>query len=72
MNAIYSNHTKYPGTASIYMKSTMPTTLKEFESVFPKLVDDLSEHAKEHGIPSNALKWYQDVRSLLFSYPTTP
>lgn len=41
----------------------MPTTLKEFESVFPKLVEDLTEHAKEHGIPSNALKWYQDVSS---------
>ncbi|KAI9880857.1 MAG: Farnesyl pyrophosphate synthetase [Pleopsidium flavum] len=38
----------------------MPTTLKEFESVFPKLVEDLSEHVRELGLPPNALKWYQD------------
>ncbi|KAI9779567.1 MAG: Farnesyl pyrophosphate synthetase [Candelina submexicana] len=37
----------------------MPTTLEEFESVFPKLLEDLSEHAKQYGIPQNALEWYQ-------------
>ena len=41
----------------------MPTPLEEFEAVFPKLVEDLTEHAKQHGIPSDALKWYQNVRS---------
>ncbi|KAL8651751.1 MAG: hypothetical protein Q9226_004566 [Calogaya cf. arnoldii] len=37
-----------------------PVTLKEFETVFPKLVDDLSQHCKQHGPPEDALKWYQD------------
>lgn len=39
----------------------MPTTLKEFEAVFPLLVEDLSQHAKSYGLPENALKWYQEV-----------
>ncbi|KAL8685077.1 MAG: hypothetical protein Q9218_007988, partial [Villophora microphyllina] len=37
-----------------------PITLEEFESVFPKLVEDLSQHSKQYGIPEDALKWYQD------------
>ncbi|KAL8735010.1 MAG: hypothetical protein Q9166_001135 [cf. Caloplaca sp. 2 TL-2023] len=37
-----------------------PITLKEFESVFPQLVDDLSQHCKKYGLPEDALKWYQD------------
>lgn len=39
-----------------------PITLKEFESVFPQLVDDLAEHCKQYGLPDNALQWYKDVR----------
>lgn len=38
-----------------------PVTLKEFETVFPQLVDDLSQHCKQYGPPEDALKWYQDV-----------
>ncbi|KAI4265346.1 MAG: hypothetical protein L6R38_009488 [Xanthoria sp. 2 TBL-2021] len=37
-----------------------PVTLKEFETVFPQLVDDLSQHCKQYGPPEDALKWYQD------------
>ncbi|KZF20197.1 ERG20 farnesyl diphosphate synthase [Xylona heveae TC161] len=37
----------------------MPTTLKEFESVFPKLLEVLSEHAQQYKLPTNALEWYQ-------------
>ncbi|KAL8877684.1 MAG: hypothetical protein Q9198_004343 [Flavoplaca austrocitrina] len=37
-----------------------PVSLKEFETVFPKLVDDLSQHCKQYGLPEDALKWYQD------------
>ncbi|KAH0547785.1 hypothetical protein FGG08_000042 [Glutinoglossum americanum] len=37
----------------------MPTTLKEFESVFPQLVDDLVGHAKAYGVPENGLNWYR-------------
>ena len=35
--------------------------LKDFEAVFPKLVKDLEEHAKQYNIPEEALKWYSDV-----------
>lgn len=38
-----------------------PVTLKEFESVFPRLVDDLTQHCKQYYLPEDALKWYQDV-----------
>lgn len=47
----------------------MPTTLKEFEAVFPSLVEDLSQHASTYKLPENALKWYLEVKmsSLQFS-----
>jgi len=35
------------------------TTLKEFESVFPKLVEDLLAHSKQYGLPEQALEWYR-------------
>ena len=41
-----------------------PTTLKEFESVFPSLVEDLTQQCKAYNLPGNALKWFQDVRFL--------
>jgi len=37
----------------------MPTTLKDFESVFPRLVEDLSQQCQQYGLPKNALEWYQ-------------
>ncbi|KAL8998621.1 MAG: hypothetical protein Q9169_002372 [Polycauliona sp. 2 TL-2023] len=37
-----------------------PVSLKEFETVFPQLVDNLSQHCKQYGLPEDALKWYQD------------
>jgi farnesyl diphosphate synthase len=37
------------------------TTLKEFESVFPKLVDDLLEHAKKYNLPEQFVAWYKAV-----------
>ncbi|KAI9822547.1 MAG: Farnesyl pyrophosphate synthetase [Pycnora praestabilis] len=37
----------------------MPITRREFEAVFPKLVGDVSDHAKQYGLPSNALEWYE-------------
>lgn len=40
----------------------MPTTLKEFEAVFPSLAEDLSQHATTFKLPENALKWFQEVR----------
>lgn len=34
---------------------------KKFEAVFPSLVEDLKENAKQYNLPANALKWYEDV-----------
>lgn len=38
-----------------------PISLKEFEAVFPQLVEDLTQHSKQYGLPEDALKWYQNV-----------
>jgi farnesyl diphosphate synthase len=38
----------------------MPTTLKQFESVFPKLVQDLKQHAEQYKLPTQALKWFEE------------
>ncbi|KAK3704611.1 Farnesyl pyrophosphate synthetase [Vermiconidia calcicola] len=37
----------------------MPTTLKEFETVFPKLVKDLKEHCEKYKLPDQALNWFE-------------
>ncbi|PQE08273.1 farnesyl pyrophosphate synthetase protein [Rutstroemia sp. NJR-2017a BVV2] len=37
------------------------TTLKEFESVFPKLVEDILDHAKSYKLPQQGLDWFKDV-----------
>ncbi|MCJ1401463.1 Farnesyl pyrophosphate synthetase [Xylographa trunciseda] len=37
----------------------MPYTLKEFESVWPSLVEDLTQHAQQYKLPQAALEWYQ-------------
>lgn len=51
----------------------MPTTLKDFESVFPKLVDDLSAQCKQYNLPANALEWYEKViRSTPYYGPDRP
>ncbi|KAH0324160.1 hypothetical protein KCU74_g8109, partial [Aureobasidium melanogenum] len=38
----------------------MPTTLKQFESVFPQLIQDLSAHCKQYNLPTQALKWFEE------------
>ena len=40
----------------------MPTTLKEFETVFPTLVEDMKEHCKKYKLPDQALTWFEKVR----------
>jgi farnesyl diphosphate synthase len=37
------------------------TTIKEFESVFPKLEEVLLDHAKSYKLPTQALDWYKAV-----------
>ena len=52
------------------ISSTMSSSnkLKEFETVFPRLVKDLEENAKQYKIPEEALKWYSDVCSWLLPF----
>lgn len=45
----------------------MPTTLKEFETVFPKLVEDLKAHCEHYKLPTQALEWFEKVSAT----PTT-
>jgi farnesyl diphosphate synthase len=37
------------------------TTLREFESVFPKLKEALIEHAEQYKLPQMELEWYKTV-----------
>ncbi|KAI9664178.1 MAG: Farnesyl pyrophosphate synthetase [Alyxoria varia] len=37
----------------------MPTSLADFETVFPSLIEDLSEHCRQHNLPTNSLDWFQ-------------
>lgn len=39
----------------------MKTSRADFESVWPSLVEDLSEAAKKYNVPPNALEWFQKV-----------
>lgn len=41
----------------------MPATLKDFETVFPRLVDDLKEHCKKYNLPDQALNWFEKVHN---------
>ncbi|KAF1936999.1 terpenoid synthase [Clathrospora elynae] len=40
----------------------MPTTLKEFEGVWPRIVADLQEHCKQYKLPQQSLDWF--IKSL--------
>jgi hypothetical protein len=57
-------------TPEIKIKMAKTTTLKEFESVFPKLVEDLLDHAKQYKLPEEFVKWYKAVR-LYATLPTS-
>lgn len=39
----------------------MPTTLKDFESVFPTLVRDILADTASHRLPQNATDWLERV-----------
>ena len=47
----------------IYPKITikMSTTLKEFESVWPRIVADLQDHCKQYKLPQQPLDWFTKV-----------
>ena len=40
----------------------MPTNKQEFEEVFPLLVQDLTNHCVQYGLPETALVWFRNVR----------
>jgi farnesyl diphosphate synthase len=42
----------------------MPTTLKEFESVWPRIVADLQDHCKGYKLPQQSLDWFTKVLAL--------
>jgi len=37
------------------------TTLKEFEAIFPKLVEDVLDHAKTYNLPEEFVTWFKAV-----------
>lgn len=41
----------------------MPVTRKEFEAVFPRLVQDMKDHCKMYNLPDQSLKWFENVRN---------
>lgn len=41
----------------------MPTTLKEFESVWPRIRADLQEHCKQYKLPQQSLDWFTKVHT---------
>jgi farnesyl diphosphate synthase len=40
------------------------TTLKEFESVYPKLEEALLEHVKSYNLPKEQVEWFKKVGNL--------
>lgn len=38
------------------------TTLKEFEAVFPQLMQDVTQECQKSQLPQQALTWFQNVR----------
>ena len=37
------------------------TTLKEFESIFPRLTEDILDDAKKYNLPEAFVEWYKAV-----------
>lgn len=38
-----------------------PASRKEFEAIFPGLVEDVIDHVKQYNMPKNAIEWFQTV-----------
>jgi farnesyl diphosphate synthase len=47
----------------------MASTTKraDFEAIFPKLAQDILDHAKRYNLPDNALEWFEKVSNLLLT-----
>ena len=46
-----------------YMNGDKQLSTRDFDEIFPTLMDDLVEHAKEYGVPKDTLDWYRNVGS---------
>jgi hypothetical protein len=46
------------------MAASTHVSRADFEGVFPSLVEDVSQVAKQYHIPPNALEWFQKVNHL--------
>jgi len=46
---------------TISMATSSHVSRANFEAVFPSLVEDVSQAAKQYNIPTNALEWFQKV-----------
>ena len=58
----YSRDLLYTFLVDIYPSLLkMPTTLKEFESVWPRLVEDLADHCTQYKMPQQPLDWFVEV-----------
>lgn len=47
------------------------TTLKKFESIFPRLVEDLLDHARSYKLPQEFVSWYKAVSTVFLSLEHT-
>lgn len=45
------------------MNGEKQVSTRDFDKIFPILMDDLVEHAKEYGVPKDTLDWYRNVGS---------
>lgn len=48
-----------------HMNGDKQFSTRDFDKIFPTLMDDLVEHAKEYGVPKDTLDWYQNVGNSL-------
>jgi farnesyl diphosphate synthase len=42
----------------------MPITRPQFEEVFPQLIQDLTNHCCNYGLPEQALIWFRNVSTI--------
>lgn len=50
------------------MNGEKQLAIRDFDKIFPMLIDDLIEHAKEYGVPKDTLDWYRNVGSCSVCY----
>lgn len=61
LSSIHLIQAQYHRNYTTVNKMAKSAALEKFESVFPKLVEDLLAHSKSYNLPEQALKWYNEV-----------